>query len=524
MFGEFRDGQGLEGSPNFPKPGAVKRKDGEDAGRGDHRATTHNVDSLPAVFDGVNALRDGRKKLQEELATQSAAPHKYRSHGVISRVVRHMMFETVTLSIIALNAVWIGYDADKNNAISIDKADLLFQVVENFFCTYFSFEVGLRAIAFREKTMLIRDGWFVFDGTLVLLMIVETWIIPLVSVGDAANVGWVSVLRLLRLLRLTRMARLMRAVPELVTLIKGMLAAVRSVGSTLVLLVIFMYIFAIIFTQYFQDNPAYMTRFGTMMNSMFTLFLAGTLLDDCTEVFKPLIADGHLGMLVVVLLYIVLSSFTVFNMLVGVLCEVVSATAYGEREKAIITEVHDKMEGVYRSIDTDGTGTISKKEFNVMKANDTVVEALRSIGVEPKHLLVLSDTLFESNTRADWQPGDIPDENEDEGNELTFQEFLEMVCHLRPENTASVMDLADMRQMMRTSLRKTEARVSELASAIAELAHSGADGVKRSRRAELRDEAARERDRADRAEARADALAEELSQLREKYGAPPSAS
>lgn len=513
----------------FPKA-PVKRKEGEIARAHRPTAMHGDHDQLPAVFDGVNALRDGRQKLQAEIASKNEAPHKYRSHGVISRVVRHFMFETVTLSIIGVNAIWIGYDADKNDAESINSADPIFQYAENFFCAYFSFEVGLRTLAFRKKRMLLSDGWYVFDATLVLMMIVETWIIPLASTGDNANVGWVSVLRLLRLLRLTRMARLMRAVPELVTLIKGMLAAVRSVGSTLVLLVIFMYIFAIIFTQYFQDHPdpEYINRFGTMMNSMFTLFLAGTLLDDCTEVFKPLITDGYLHMLVLVLLYIVLSSFTVFNMLVGVLCEVVSATAYGEREKAIITEVHERMEGVYRSIDTDGTGTISKKEFNVMKTNETVVDALRSIGVEPKHLLVLSDTLFESNTRADWQPGDLPDENEDEGNELTFQEFLEMVCHLRPENTASVMDLADMRQMMRTSLRKTEARVAELAQAIAELANSepgGGSPARRSRRSLLRDEAGRERDRAARAEARADAqqaradaLAEELAQLREKHG------
>ena len=61
---------------------------------------------------------------------------------------------------------------------------------------------------------------------------------------------------------------------------------------------------------------------------MFTLFLSGTLLDNITAVSLEIIQkpDGtyhNLTMMFFLLLYILISSFTILNMLIGVLCEVV---------------------------------------------------------------------------------------------------------------------------------------------------------------------------------------------------------
>merc|ERR1719393_1037636 len=95
--------------------------------------------------------------------------------------------------------------------------------------------------------------------------------------GGGGGTGNLSILRLLRLLRLTRMARLMRSVPELLTLIKGMVAATRSVSSTLVLMLILMYVFGIVFTQAFKEHPELGPIFSCMGMSMLTLFVNGTL-------------------------------------------------------------------------------------------------------------------------------------------------------------------------------------------------------------------------------------------------------
>merc|ERR1740138_1091225 len=105
--------------------------------------------------------------------------------------------------------------------------------------------------------------------------------------GGGGGFGGLSILRLLRLLRLTRMARLMRALPELMIMIQGMVAAGRSVFSTLVLLIITLYVFAIVFKQMFGDlspelYPAVTEQYGSLGMSSFYLFMGGTLCDDIT--------------------------------------------------------------------------------------------------------------------------------------------------------------------------------------------------------------------------------------------------
>jgi hypothetical protein len=165
------------------------------------------------------------------------------------------------MAVIVFNAGWIGIDTewnhdnlkDENGKLPLEPASI---VVENFFCIYFSVELTIRFLAFREKKQCFWDAWFVFDSVLVGCMILETWIMPVVEliIGDAGGgVGPLSALRLLRLLRLARMGRLMRFVPELGKLCKGMVKAARSVVFILIFLVLVIYIFAIIFTGSLSD-------------------------------------------------------------------------------------------------------------------------------------------------------------------------------------------------------------------------------------------------------------------------------
>merc|ERR1719191_2733181 len=85
------------------------------------------------------------------------------------------------------------------------------------------------------------------------MMDVETYVLAFVASGGGLK--QLSVLRLLRLLRITRMGKLMRFFPELQIIVKGMVAAVRSVGCTAILLILVLYVWAILFTsEYHQGN------------------------------------------------------------------------------------------------------------------------------------------------------------------------------------------------------------------------------------------------------------------------------
>ena len=74
-------------------------------------------------------------------------------------------------------------------------------------------------------------------------MVLETWLIPLVtllsggmdgSTDVARSASILRIARIMRVLRTARVAKLVRYMPELIILLKGMMIAFRSV-STLVL-------------------------------------------------------------------------------------------------------------------------------------------------------------------------------------------------------------------------------------------------------------------------------------------------
>jgi len=162
-------------------------------------------------------------------------------------------------------------------------------------------------------------------------------------------------------------------------LIKGIIAATRSVGATLVLLIILTYVAAIIFTGQYRkvgelenatENDAYLQEyFGSMPLSMFTLIITGTLLDDLTTLVYVLLEDSQI-MLWVLIFFILVSNFTVFNMLIGILCEVVTATKEGEEANQAEAAVREVLEDVFDDIDKDKSGKVSSAEFEEMLKND----------------------------------------------------------------------------------------------------------------------------------------------------------
>merc|ERR1712196_207913 len=105
-----------------------------------------------------------------------------------------------------------------------------------------------------------------------------------------------------------------------------------------------MYVFAIIFTGQLGKVPELQLMFGEMGLSMLTLFVNGTLLDDLTGVLRDILTYGGQTWVWVFIVFILLSAFTVLNMLIGVLCEVVTKTAAEETEGMLIRDVQEKLQ------------------------------------------------------------------------------------------------------------------------------------------------------------------------------------
>merc|ERR1712216_547171 len=123
------------------------------------------------------------------------------------------------------------------------------------------------------------------------------------------------------------------------------------------------------------------------------------------------------------------------------------------------------------------------------------------------------------------ETGKSEDEVRTEGKELSFAEFLKTLCHLRPENNASVMDVAEVRKMMRRALRKTEQKVEDFEEEITRieehgLPHAHVEAVRRllSSTKEIRDKVLMEKQRAEAAEEMVKQLQSELDALEAEGG------
>lgn len=435
------------------------RKSTSEDSRQFSRSNSRKLRASSPLFGEINELR--RRSSIERLRRHSriglGRSQCFTRKSIWAIVSKNPVFEGITLFVISLNAVWIGIDTDHNDSADLRHTLLKFLLMENFFCFYFTWEVVIRFLAYDSKRDCLKDFWFKFDSFLVTLMIVETWVFPLAMPATdsegGGGVGQLSILRLLRLLRLTRMARLMRALPSLVILLKGMRAAARSVFTTLVLLLIIVYMFGIVMTMQIGGHKDFRPLFNRLGMSMSTLFLGGTLLDDVTSLLSMFKQSDDLTprvCLFVMFLFILISSFTVLNMLIGVLCEVATATKNQETESADWQVASELLTTAFQGIDEDGTGTVSQKEFLMMTEKESVLNAFEILAVEPKHLIALSDALFE------------PDEDATVDKELSFAEFLDVVWSNRPGQTCSVLDLAQMQKTMRRSTNRVGQLISRL--------------------------------------------------------------
>lgn len=376
----------------------------------------------------------------------------YKENGVWPDLARNSTFENTTLFVIMVNAFWMAVDADYNTSASLVEAEPIFQIAEHFFCFYFSFEWFTRFMAFERKRNGFKDGWFFFDSCLVGMMVVETWVMTVILVLSGAAMsgsgGNASILRLLRLLRLSRLARMLRSMPELMIMIKGIVAALRTVGFTILLQVILMYIFAIMFRQLTNDTEIGTKYFSTIPTSMYTLLVNATFVDDLYNVVNQIGAASYLyaGIFFV---FILLTALTVMNMLIGVLCEVVSAVAKTEKENMLMEFVSAKMEEIMRELDADGDGLISKKEFGEMLQKPKAVRILKETGVDPMSLVDYVDFIFESEDGQD--------------KELSLDSFMTVVLQFRSCNVATVKDAVDIRKWITKSFKRLDESAKKLA-------------------------------------------------------------
>eukprot|EP00931_Biecheleriopsis_adriatica_P041201 TRINITY_DN23578_c0_g1_i1.p1 TRINITY_DN23578_c0_g1~~TRINITY_DN23578_c0_g1_i1.p1 ORF type:complete len:898 (+),score=206.83 TRINITY_DN23578_c0_g1_i1:263-2695(+) len=379
----------------------------------------------------------GADKLKEQ-ATAAAMKKQYNvfdyywEAGWSQWIARSPKFDNLTLSLVLVNSIWIAVDLDLNDADLIVDAHPVFIIAENLFCLYFFGEVIIRFGAFQKKRNAFKDPWFIFDFTLVTLMVLETWVLTIVVLASGSRftipggTTMFRMIRLVRLLRLTRLTKLLRAIPELAIIMKGLAFASRSVGIFFVLWMVIVYLFSILFNQFMRGSAAGHKYFSTVPEGINTLFLYGVFGSQAPMMNE--VTAGQPWLWPILVFFFMLVSLTVMYMLLGVLVDVISAVATSEKQKIevsyIVGQLRDEIETMGHSADDM---SLTQLEFQNIIMEPGIVKVMTEAGVDVVVLADMLELVFEDiNTKGDGR--------------MTFTDLVNIVLNMRGGNPATVKD------------------------------------------------------------------------------------
>lgn len=406
--------------------------------------------------------------------------------GVLGRIAEDKYFETATLLVIVVNAWWMFVDVEWNHVTLMVNGKLPLEpvstVVENCFCCYFSLEIFIRFFGAKTWCSCCKDLWFLFDLTLVILMVLETWVLPLVALatGGGPDISGLSSLRLLRLLRLTRMVRFMRFFPELLTLVRGMARAMQSVAWVLLFLLIVTYIFAIVFTSQLgtpnyqrppelvdAEDPLAPELFSDMFASMMSLFTHG-ILGDNLHFFLITLREESVALMWLAIVFLVLCGISLLNMLIGILCQVIADSSEEEEKEREQADLDTLLRRLFEAADRDGDGRIAEEEWARVASSSRCLQLLARLQVDARkpvaeRLSELQATIFRG-AAADDDDEDTNAEADRNKVYLDFDQFRSQVLDLRKDAEIGHFDLrrleikvAEKDRLLKTRLAKLQA-------------------------------------------------------------------
>lgn len=407
---------------------------------------------------------------------------KLKGDGVVAAVAYSGCFLNVARVAIVLNALWMLIDTEWNH-VNLRGSDGrrplqdVSGVVENLFCSFFSIEILIRFFGFKRWRFMFEDA------LLVILMVLETWILPLLSEFDSRlnsdALDNVKLIRLFRMLRLGRIFRILRFHPEMRLLVKSIARAMNAVFNILFLLVLVTYLFAIIFTSQLAkpgtktvnvdlDEAEAKQLFANMVSSMLSLFTHGVLADELAFAFL-VIKEDSVPLFWLFAVFVVFSGITLLNMLIGVLCQVVADNSREHEKNQILVDLKSSLEDAFEALDTSQDGIISEEEFKQMKTDPNVMEIFFRLGMEESAIIQrldhMQETIFavaKSDNADESFLTDSKDPASRRPPSMSFKQFTDQVVDLQMNTSAGVLDVQSVATKVRAEDQKILTALSRL--------------------------------------------------------------
>lgn len=148
----------------------------------------------------------------------------------------------------------------------------------------------------------------------------------------------------LRILRVLRVLRAVSVVPSLRRLVDALIMTIPSLANILILMGIFLYIFAVIGTMLFSElSPEY---FGNLQRTILTLFQIVTLDSWSSGLMRPLM-EFNPWVWIYFVSFVLVGTFIIFNLFIGVIVNNVEKANKEEADNAHSQE----LETIQRQLD-----------------------------------------------------------------------------------------------------------------------------------------------------------------------------
>ncbi|MGI9522458.1 MAG: ion transporter [Hyphomicrobiaceae bacterium] len=227
-------------------------------------------------------------------------------------ILQHSNCERFIVSILVLNAITLGLET--SSSIMESRFGEILQILDVLFLTIFVLEIFARIFA--HGNAFWRDPWSIFDFSVVAITLVP-------ATGN---------LSILRALRIIRALRLVSAIPSVRRVVGSLLAAIPSMGSVILLLLLVNYIFAVMGTKLFEED--FPRHFGTIGASFFTFFQIMTLEGWAEEIVRP-VMEKYPWAWIVFVPYIIFVVFAVLNLFIGIIVDAMQHQSDDARDAVI---------------------------------------------------------------------------------------------------------------------------------------------------------------------------------------------
>ncbi len=241
------------------------------------------------------------------------------------KIRNNNLFEAFVVLVILVSAVSIGFRTfDEEMQVYL----VYLNYLDYFITLFFLVEILIRIIAERNILKFFKQGWNVFDFSVV--------VISLIPIENSETV------LLARLIRIFRLMRLISFIPQFRILIEALIQSIPRVGYVLLLMFVVFYIYAAIGSLLFSEiDPL---RWGNIALAMLTLFQTATL-EGWPDLLYAAFEVYPWSWLYFVS-FIIIVSLIFMNMIIGVIIDVISRRNDDEAPENIklLEEINSKLD------------------------------------------------------------------------------------------------------------------------------------------------------------------------------------